>query len=742
MPDQQTPEELQATADAANQTTDALNKQAVAADKAGVSLNNLDEFALGAKNAFSAFSNTLTSYGLNIRNISSFTEQQTNLLGLLTTAALGTKTAFDNLGNIDTSKLSTFSDQLDYLRSTFTDAQSGIGQLVNFAQKAFNTMVPTTVIAQGIGAVNAFVNNLAKSADNALRVQNAYIQLSARTGNLSEVYAAAGPNLENINALIEKQTALVNNAVQTTGLLPKTVQEYYSQLGTVPKALEATVKTGQGSSDTMSMLTASIKAAVGTGRSFSDVVDDMKIAFKDYNLTGEDALKFTTRISEISNKFGVNLEEVRRSLRGTADTFKMFGNEAEGAVRILNNYVGALKTTGLSGDVAVDVVTNMTGAINNLGIAQKAFLSAQTGGPGGLMGAFQVEKMLREGKIDQVFEKVRQTMQKQFGQIINLEEAAKSPAAAAQLTKQIQILRQGPLGQFARTDQEAIRVLEGFRAKQEGRAPTTDLSNKVVQNSIDKGTDIQGKSYTELSRIRGLLEGFRGTADLANLANVQRAATVGTGTPFVETSAQRASKAGLRSSISAAEVAGGVIGQDYGSDIKNKAPINQTAKRALDSIMGFQKMFADIPASMQAPLDALKQSIGSGKMYNTQAELKALKDEIDQEKAKVAKLPKQERDKALAIIRGQENVYRNASAYFSAAGGVGAAANRATGLRNRPGVGPIRSGIPGEEAHAGHAAALGKLGEIMVNITGYCLRCKQEIEGGQQSAAVNPVGAR
>jgi len=732
------PADLNATSDAANKTAQALDALASASKNSGDKLNNLGNFALGAKDALGSFNDTLANYGISLNKSMALTEKQTTQFGLLSAAVLGTRESFNNLHNIDTNNLSTLTNQIEYLTTTFTDAKSGIGQLVNFAQQSFGRMVPEAVIRQGISAVKNFVLNMAQSADNALRVQNAYIQLSAKTGNLSEVFAAAGPNLENLNALLEKQTALVANAVKTTGLAPEVVQNYYAQLGTIPKALEANVKSSGSASESISMLTATIKLATGTGRSYADVIDDLKVAFKDYNLTGEDALKFTARISEVSNKFGTNLDVVRDSLRGTANVFKMFGNEAEASARILNNYVGALKSTGLSGDAAVDVVTNMTHAVANLNIAQKAFLSAQTGGPGGLMGGFQIEKMLREGKMDQVFEKIRTQMQKQFGQIVTLDEAARSPQAAAQMTKQMMVLRQGPMGQFARTDQEAMRILEGFRAKQEGRVATTDLSGRVVQESVDKGTAIQEKSYTELSRIRGILEGGRGTADIANLGFMQQSMTAGMGQQTQLSEAQRKSKANLTQFMTVSGVEGGDIAQDYARDIRTRAPIADAGKRAAASVMEFYKLFGDIPQSMQAPIDALKQAIGSGKAINKSAELK-LREDIERAKAEAAKKPKAERDRAMAAIKRQEAVLID----YSPSGVVGAAANRATGVM---GAGRQRINVPGapgnQDGRVGMAPPPGKLGELTVHIDGYCIKCKREIEGGAQAAAVNPVGMR
>jgi hypothetical protein len=712
--DPQSPEQIATTADAAKQAALALDIMANSSANTTNKLGDLGSYALDAKSALNSFNSTITEYGISLNNSTALTDKQTTQFGLLTSAVLGTREGFKNLHNIDTGNLSTITDQVIYLTSTFTDAQSGIGQLVNFASQAFGKMVPQAVINQGISAVKGFVLNLVQSADNALRVQNAFIQLSAKTGNLSEVFAAAGPNLKNLNALLEKQTALVANAVKTTGLAPEVIQNYYTQLGTIPKALESNVKSSGSAANSVSMLTASIKVATGTGRTFTDVVDDMKLAFKDYNLTGEDALLFTTRISEISNKFGTNLDVVRESLRSTAGIFKMFGNEAEASSRILNNYVGALKSTGLSGDAAVEVVTSMTHAVSNLSIAQKSFLSAQTGGPGGLMGGFQIEKMLRDGKLDEVFEKVRTQMQRQFGKIATLDEASNSPQAAAQLTKQMMVLRQGPLGQFAKSDQEAIRILEGFKAKQEGRSMPGELSSRVVQQTMDKGTAIQEKSYTELSRIRGILEGGRSAADIANLGFTQRGLTAGMGSPFELSESQRKSKQNLSLFRKTNEVAGGKLSQNYARSIETRSPTDNTNKRAAESIKEIFKLLEDIPQSMRAPLDALNQAISSNKTINNRIAEEQLKKDIDQAKATA------------------EN--------YSSSGAVGAAANRATGINNaaRRATTNNGSGQSGIRSVAAQGP-VPKLGELTVNITGYCIKCKREIDGGQQAAAVNPA---
>src|ERR1035441_8570721 len=156
-----------------------------------------------------------------------------------------------------------------------------------------------------------------------------------------------------------------------------------------------------------------------------DVTKDMVSAFKDYNLTGEGALKFTAQIGELAEKFGVPLSDMQSALISTADAFKMYGDEAQGAANIMNEYMGALKNTGLSGSASAEIVNNMTLSIKGLNIAQESFMSSQTGGPGGLLGGFKVEQMLRGGKdgLAKVMKMAQQTLEKQMGPVMELSDS-------------------------------------------------------------------------------------------------------------------------------------------------------------------------------------------------------------------------------------------------------------------------------------------------------------------------------
>jgi hypothetical protein len=676
------------------------------------------------KNQLSAFNDKVTSLKNNFDDNQRTLDNQTNAFGLLSVAILGVRKSFDNLNGIDTSQLSTFSDQIKDIQDVITKDSSLDTMAKKSVALAQALGLPTEMAKQGFGAILNYANNLATSADNALRLQNAYIQLSAKTGSLNDVYSAAGPNLSNINALLEKQDKLISSSVIATGVAPEAVRQYYSQLGAIPQALNSVVTGADGAGSSVSLLTATMQLASGSGRKYSEIVDDLRSAFRDYNITGDEALKFTARMGELSGKFGVELSDVRDALRSTASNFAMFGNEAEGAAGMMNQYLGALKATGVSGTVAVGIVQNMTGGIKDLTLAQKGFLSAQTGGPGGLMGAFQIEKELREGKIDKVFDRVRQTMSKQFGNIVSLEEASQSQSAAAQLTKQVMMLRQGPLGQFAKSDQEAIRILESFKATNSGKA-VTPLSETVTSDVQAAGVDVNKKSYTELTRIRSLIESARGTANIANLGFMQDSFAAGTGqlNPEVDTAS------GMRDNINqtmklagkqGATAAEGTAGALAGEQLINKA--GQSVHETANNIRDFTNQFGE---SMRAPIDNAKRLMNQNKSNELAAE--ASKKQYNESMAAGGLVA----TASEGAISEPTNIAEAISS--TSAGQLGGVAIQAANIVKK--TKPTDVSMPGQTITANSQQELN--GQITVHVEGFCLDCGDKIKGSNQSFSVN-----
>jgi hypothetical protein len=748
------PAKLQEVTEASIDAAESLANLSSHANDTQDAFDFLDKTLGRVKTTFDRFDSTLGDFGVSLNVSKTLTEDQITQFSLLSAAVLGTRESYTSLASVDTSGLNTFTNQIKYISDELAHSKSGISALVNVAQSAFGTAIPKEI--QGsLGAVQQFVLNLAQSADNALRLQNAYLQLSAKTGNLGNVFALAGDKLENINSLLQKHAQMMADAGAATGAPTEAIEKYYSELGAVPGALDSLVVSSADANEKTNMLTATMKVAAGTGRSFEDVVDDMKVAFRDYGLTGEQALKFTAQISSVSQDLGVELETVRGALRSGADAFKLFAdsgasasNMATGLAEVMDRYSMALKSTGLNGTQALDVIKGMTGQISNMGIAQKSFLSAQTGGSGGLMGAFQIDKMMRDGDMKGVFEKVRQQMMKQFGTIVTVDEASKSQAGAAQMTRQMQILRQGPLGQFAKSDVEAERILEGFKAAQAGGGG--GLNPDIVKETMDKGTSVQEKSYTVMSDMRSHLEAIHKAADIGTLNFVQKSGlTAGAGinvAGMTQNGAADRMSSGLRARmLSATNMSTDEVSNSAAAAMKQKLLLDTTGAAAVKAITEFRDSFKLVPDVIKGPTEALKKAIGMGDVNGAKSQIKLLEDSIKARKSTDASEVKAQTDminNAKAFIAANDNA--PAINLAQAAGNrkaapastrVGIAADRATSKASLAAGTTTGGGGTMDHAHLASSKS-----DVTVHVTGFCLKCKQEIDSASQKNALSPQG--
>jgi len=701
----------QETVDAATNASNAMNLYSTALD--------------AVKEKIESYSRTLNDTKNVLNQNQQLTEKQAHVFNALSIEVLGARTAFDRLNNIDTSGLNTFTNQYQNLKNIIQNSplnKTLIRDSLESISKATGKVIDSDALEQAMSkgkeAVLSFAETFLTSADNGLRLQNAYLQLSAATGNLDNVFQAASPNLSNLNNLLQKQQDIVSATAKATNVPTEVVENYYSQLGSIPLALNSVVKSSGDTTKEVSMLTATIQLATGSGRKYADVVDDLRSAFRNYNISGEDALQFTARISEISGKYGIELEDVRSALRSTSVDFRMFGNEAEGASAILNQYVGALKNTGINGSVAVDIVKGMTSQLKDLTIAQKGFLSAQTGGPGGLMGAFQIEKELREGKLDKVFDRVRQTMSKQFGNIVSLEEASQSQNAAAQLTKQIMILRQGPLGQFAKSDQEAIRILESFKNVNSGKQPATTLGKDIVTDTMEKGNQISDRSYTAIAKSNSILEEIRNNTSIMSLNAAQKGFTAAAPKLGVDENFDTLSE--YRDNLKQFK-------QNAGEKrTKENVDLNSTDKTrvvAFDSLKNVAGVIDDVKNFMPKVKEVIN---GTATKNENKINVVSSSPTPTFNLAEVAQTPQQNFGDFTAQAINSGNIPNTSRSQL---GGI---ASQATSLAGTP-----LSKNPTPTITTVAASTNEVNGEITVHVEGFCLDCGEKIKGHNQSYSVN-----
>lgn len=536
-------------------TEDSINnmlKLTMATEDASSGMEHLSKSMGIAETLFGKLSNRLSDAGIGLSSVSDLTGTAASKFGLLATAMIGTQDTFKSFGNVDTTRLTTFTSQVDQLFEVLKRPGTAVGVLNNTIDTIVNTLSKVSPTAGGIanglrnslGALQAYAKQVLTAADNQLRLQNSMLQLATQSGSLSEFYKQIGGDMTHLNEVSARQTKVLTDASKATGIDIEVLSNYAGTLSEIPGAFMAMKDGIIDATGTTNIFTKTLMFSIGAGRDFKAISSDMKKAVSEYGLSMDSALKFVARMTETSTAMGAQIDDVRSALNTSADAFKMFVVGGQGAINItqgmsdvMTEYVGTLKNAGMPVQNAIQMFGTMSSAMSNMKVEQKAFLSAQTGGPGGLMGAFQIDKMLKDGDIKGVFDKVQTQLKKQLGNIITVDEASKSPQAALQMERQIMLLRQGPLGQFAKTDQEAERLLEAMKS---GKTPEKlgGQSNLSLENVIKAGNSIQEKSYNEFTKMNVALREISMAAGTPVLGELQRRGTISSGAPGGDISAE------------------------------------------------------------------------------------------------------------------------------------------------------------------------------------------------------------
>ena len=591
------------------------------------------------QDVFQGFVSHLKDFGIAMKTTGSFTEQQVTQFGLLTTAVFGARKAFEGFGVGEMGKnFNTFGDQMQYMVNMITNSGGGIEQLASLAESAFGVKMPEAA-KKSVETAKGFLASLTTSADNALRLQNGIIQLAAKTGTLGDVYKKIGNDLTGMNSILAEHQEMITQTMKATGLNQDQVEDWYTALGSIPGALDGVVHTGTEVNETMSLLTATIKASVGAGRQQDEVIRDMQNAFINYGIAGQDALNMTIRLSEISTDLKVPLDTVKSAFTEVTGELVHFADAGDAAVRMTDGiqrmmkaYVGGLMDAGMSAADASAATSMLEGSIGKLNIAQKAFISAQSGGPGGLLGGMQIDKMLRSGDFIGVMEKQKATMEKLMGPIITLDEV-KTESDASRMQRQIALMKQGPLGSMVRSDQDAYKLFDLMAGKTQGKERTEagkQFQDNFLGKTIDQGTKWQEKSYTQLTSIRNHIEAIRKQAEISNLRFLQRQFTAAANRFTTTTVAQKKAGENLQKNMRQGSIVGGNRAVDLNRQMREGGEIiDRSGSFVAGAVTDFGAWLKQLPDAFKASSNALYRTIMDfSKKANNTNQFQDLMDEI------------------------------------------------------------------------------------------------------------------
>jgi hypothetical protein len=414
-------------------------------------------------------------------------------------------------------------------------------------------------------AAMAGINNFLSNAGAAERMTNSFIGLAASTGDLNSLFDDNRLKLKDLSSMTATFTDFVNKSADANSMDSKEVFGYAAALGTIPGFMKSIITSGDGATNQTSGLSTAMKLMSGSGESMSIVTEELTKGFEDLaNANGkltsqqsaQKSAEFFATISNSAQTLGLRFADVKKVMDDVAQTFKYTGDNTAAAATILGRYSGALQSTGLTSQAAAELTGDMIKQVSGLTVAQKAYISSQSGGPGGLQGAFKLEEMMREGKTDQVMEMTEKVMrQKMGGNIVSLKDAANDPAAAAQFMKQRTMLQSGIFGiGKGSTDEQATHILEALKNK-DTKSFAEMSGSKGLESVMNKGNEIQNENSNMFKSMTQSLQQIATATALSAGMDIKDLA--GNNSPLKDLNEQRADNAGLMSRGQAESLAAG-----------------------------------------------------------------------------------------------------------------------------------------------------------------------------------------
>jgi len=356
---------------------------------------------------------------------------------------------------------------------------------------------PNTLGALG-GKTMEVAQRFLEHVSQAQHLENAYINLQGASGGLGKVFDKDGRIVDNLSTQVQHYGKQLADVEAITGENIETVAQFASKLYIIPNLLNEVVNTGGKAGDSTTALAAAMTLAKGAGQSNETVLSVMKTAYEDLSNsqgkvtdTGKKGTEMFALMAQATKTLGLRFSDTESYLTTVAKEFQLVGDNTEGATNILTHFSDALQNTGLTAKASIGIIQNMVTSMNHLEMGTKSLISARSGGPGGLQGAFQVEELLRKGKTPQVSDMLMKSFKQQAGgKIYTQAEAAQSPQAAAQFMRQREMLKSGAFGGMAKDDQSATHLLE---AMAKGNMETTAVLNATtaVKDVAAQGTNLQ-----------------------------------------------------------------------------------------------------------------------------------------------------------------------------------------------------------------------------------------------------------
>ena len=352
----------------------------------------------------------------------------------------------------------------------------------------------------GLPAPDDRTKKLLELADADRNVERNMLMTAAATGQLSASFDKMGTGLKGLPAsvaMFNKQTQTIGDVTGTSSQqVSKLMVEFMKIPGALSEVNAQTTIAGRG----MHQLTAQMAIAAGTGKTNEQVLKETAFAVTNLGLSAEKSLTFIAELRDASEKTGMPMEKITELAQGAAGAFAAWGDNTAGTISMIEKLGPNLRNAGATLEQTQRIIGDATGAMAKMTTAQRAFLSSQTGGPGGLQGAFQIELLMKQGKTGEVMDKLRQNMLEKLGPLVSMEQAGSSSDAAMQYQKQRMFMMSPAMGGMAKDERSADMLLEAM--SKGGEMPKLEEATKRgsdnLEKAVNQGTVIQDRMRNEL----------------------------------------------------------------------------------------------------------------------------------------------------------------------------------------------------------------------------------------------------
>jgi hypothetical protein len=345
--------------------------------------------------------------------------------------------------------------------------------------------------------------------DRTVATERAIIGIAAATGQLTSMFDEQGASLVPLEDEYASFNQMLYNVAAATGRSEEEVQTAALAFGKAfPEALSKSISAIGENGVAMNALQASITLASAYQIEHGDVVQGLTKIYQSFGTVGDDAFQAMTGIFEVAQDLDLPIDRVSSTIMSSAEAFKILGDNVMGVTSIMETFTKAFEESNLSPEGIMQVVGSMTRGIDQMKVGTRAFISAQTGGPGGIAGAIDMDIALMEGRVDEVLGKTMQAMEQQFGgPVLTTEDVKRDESLAGEFYKQVQYLTQ--VAGIAGSDREAYRILEAMSTgvtDQLELGKSEEERQAEMQSAIARGNTIQERGVTELTTIRQQME--------------------------------------------------------------------------------------------------------------------------------------------------------------------------------------------------------------------------------------------